>query len=340
MLEPKRPWSGSPDRRPGTSAPARRCRASAENSGRRSCARRTRVRSRRRPGEAAALAAGSGRTGRRRSSPAAGPAAAAVSGDAAEQEIEQAFARPPRRGASASGPARASDGDEHHAAPHALKPQTLYATLTPPDEPKSAGRSRASARINLNATMVNEVVTCGGSGRPGNAGHLDSTARAERDNPGLREARSILQEFGWPCRASGTASRPAAKVSVAPSSRSTMVSTSATSPPASRTASTAFSAEPPVVVTSSTITMRLPLQALAFRQTLDREAGAVLLRLLAHEERRDRMALDPGQLRDRAGERHRAHLEPADIIEPVVLQRLDRSVRPAAPRLRDRAWSA
>src|SRR4051794_22106186 len=50
----------------------------------------------------------------------------------------------------------------------------------------------------------------------------------------------------------------APKVSSAPSSRSTMVSTSTTSAPVSRTASTAFIAEPPVVVTSSTITTRLP----------------------------------------------------------------------------------
>src|SRR6266851_1825460 len=43
-----------------------------------------------------------------------------------------------------------------------------------------------------------------------------------------------------------------------------MVNTSATSPPASRTASTAFSAEPPVVVTSSTITTRLPCRLSPF----------------------------------------------------------------------------
>src|SRR5271169_572366 len=62
----------------------------------------------------------------------------------------------------------------------------------------------------------------------------------------------------------------------------------------------------------------LALQALALRQALDRKPGAVLLRLLAHEKRRDRMALDPGELRDCAGKRHRAHLEPADVIEAVV----------------------
>src|SRR5580693_4020755 len=37
----------------------------------------------------------------------------------------------------------------------------------------------------------------------------------------------------------------------------------------------------------------LALQAFALRQSLDREPRAVLLRLLAHEERRDRMTLDP-----------------------------------------------
>ena len=41
-----------------------------------------------------------------------------------------------------------------------------------------------------------------------------------------------------------------------------------------------------------------------------------------HEERRDRMTLEPGQLRDRAGQRHRAHFQSADVIELVVLQRL------------------
>jgi len=96
-----------------------------------------------------------------------------------------------------------------------------------------------------------------------------------------------------------------------------MVNTSAISPPASRTASTAFSAEPPVVVTSA-----LALQALALGQSLDREPGAMLLRFLANEERRDRMALDPGELRDRTGQRHRAHFQAPDIIEAIVLQRL------------------
>src|SRR5438876_4854900 len=43
----------------------------------------------------------------------------------------------------------------------------------------------------------------------------------------------------------------------------------------------------------------LALQALALGQSLDREPGAMLLRFLANEERRDRMALDPGELRDR-----------------------------------------
>jgi len=39
------------------------------------------------------------------------------------------------------------------------------------------------------------------------------------------------------------------------------------------------------------------------------------------------MALDPGQLRDRAGERHRAHFQSADIIEVVVFQGLERQFR-------------
>ena len=34
------------------------------------------------------------------------------------------------------------------------------------------------------------------------------------------------------------------------------------------------------------------------------------------------MALEPGQLRDGAGQRHRAHLQATDVIQLVVLQRL------------------
>ena len=34
------------------------------------------------------------------------------------------------------------------------------------------------------------------------------------------------------------------------------------------------------------------------------------------------MALDPGELRNRSGERHRAHLESANIIEAIVLERV------------------
>ena len=71
----------------------------------------------------------------------------------------------------------------------------------------------------------------------------------------------------------------------------------------------------------------LALQAFALGKALDREPGAMLLRLLADEERRDRMALDPGELRDRAGERHRAHFQSADIIEVVVLQRIEGQFR-------------
>src|SRR6266540_7293566 len=52
--------------------------------------------------------------------------------------------------------------------------------------------------------------------------------------------------------------RAAAKVSVAPSSRSTIASTSTTLPPSALTASTAWMAEPPVVVASSTTTTFLP----------------------------------------------------------------------------------
>jgi len=51
----------------------------------------------------------------------------------------------------------------------------------------------------------------------------------------------------------------------------TIVNTSTISPPASRTASTAFSAEPPVVVTSSTNHDALALQALALGQAFHRQ---------------------------------------------------------------------
>src|SRR3954454_21381640 len=59
----------------------------------------------------------------------------------------------------------------------------------------------------------------------------------------------------------------------------------------------------------------LALQGLTLGQPLHREAGAVLLRLLAHEERRDRMPLDPGKLRNRTRQRDSAHFQPADEIE-------------------------
>ncbi len=86
-------------------------------------------------------------------------------------------------------------------------------------------------------------------------------------------------------------------------------------------------AEPPVVVTSSTMTMRLPLQALALRQSFDREPSAMLLRLLAHEEGRDGIALQPGQLRDCARDRNGAHLQSADVVDVVILQRIERQLR-------------
>src|ERR1700676_4896946 len=40
-------------------------------------------------------------------------------------------------------------------------------------------------------------------------------------------------------------------------------------------------------------TTALPLQAIAFCETFDRKPGAMLLGFLAHEEGRDRMALEP-----------------------------------------------
>src|SRR5258708_39463570 len=45
----------------------------------------------------------------------------------------------------------------------------------------------------------------------------------------------------------------------------------------------------------------LSAQALALCQSFDGELRAVLFRLLADEEGRDRMTFDPGKLRDRAG---------------------------------------
>ena len=49
----------------------------------------------------------------------------------------------------------------------------------------------------------------------------------------------------------------------------------------------------------------------------------MLLRLLAHEDRRDRLSLDEAQLRDRARDRHRAHFKAADIIDVVVGKRIE-----------------
>ena len=82
------------------------------------------------------------------------------------------------------------------------------------------------------------------------------------------------------------------EVSVAPSSRSTMVKTSAISAPARarldrlqrRTARRGDVLDDHHA---------LALQALALGESLHREPGAVLLRLLADEKRGDRVALDP-----------------------------------------------
>src|SRR5262245_42270534 len=52
----------------------------------------------------------------------------------------------------------------------------------------------------------------------------------------------------------------------------------------------------------------LALQAFALGEPFHRKPRAVLLRLLAHEERCNRMALDPGELGDGAGQWDRAHL--------------------------------
>src|SRR6202521_3874412 len=56
----------------------------------------------------------------------------------------------------------------------------------------------------------------------------------------------------------------------------------------------------------------------------------MLLRLLAHEEGGQRLAALRAQRRQRAGERHRAHLEPADHVDaphPWLLQRLEQEGR-------------
>ena len=99
-----------------------------------------------------------------------------------------------------------------------------------------------------------------------------------------------------------------------------MVNTSTTSPPASRTASTAFNRRAAGRGDVLDNHDPLSLKALALGEALHRKPRAMLLRLLAHEERRDRMALDPGELRDRAGQRHRAHFQPTDEVETIFLQ--------------------
>src|ERR1700757_1396972 len=64
------------------------------------------------------------------------------------------------------------------------------------------------------------------------------------------------------------------------------------------------------------------LEGLVPGETFDGEPRAVLLRLLAHEEGRDRMPLEPGELRNRTGQRNRAHFQATDIVELIVPQRL------------------
>jgi hypothetical protein len=68
-------------------------------------------------------------------------------------------------------------------------------------------------------------------------------------------------------------------------------------------------------------------QGLARHQALDREPGAVLLRLLAHEEGLHRRARHEAQLRDRTRDRHRPHLEPAHIVDALARERIEGELR-------------
>ena len=90
----RRPWSRSPGRTPGTSEPARRCRASAENTCRRSCARKTPARNRLKPpargGDAGCWLRPNGSA---KKFACAGACRCCCFWSAAEQKIEQAFGR-------------------------------------------------------------------------------------------------------------------------------------------------------------------------------------------------------------------------------------------------------
>ena len=138
----------SPDKTPGTAPPAWHCRArSAENICRRSCARKTQVRSRRRAARAPVVAAaGSVRTDRRRNWLAAAPAAPAASARRRRNRI--GLRRKPGRAQEPASPQ--SLRQQHHAAPHAL----VHQHCTPVTSRKSSLGIRR------------QISSHGGSGHP------------------------------------------------------------------------------------------------------------------------------------------------------------------------------
>src|SRR3569623_1641820 len=69
------------------------------------------------------------------------------------------------------------------------------------------------------------------------------------------------------------------------------------------------------------------LQAFTLGEPLDREPCAEFFRILADEESGDRLALLPRELGDGAGKRYRAHLKPADVIDVLALEGIERQFR-------------
>ena len=119
------------------------------------------------------------------------------------------------------------------------------------------------------------------------------------------------------------------KILSAPSSRSTMVSTSTMLAPSSRSAGTAWIAEPPVVVTSSTTTTFSRARSRPWASlrpaSWRRDPSASCARRTPPDCRR------AGGSRSRRGrDRDRAHFQPADEIHLHAFQRIDDQLADAA----------
>ena len=117
---------------------------------------------------------------------------------------------------------------------------------------------------------------------------------------------------------------PAAlKVSAAPSSRSTTVITRSMMAPSARTASIAFMDEPPVVVTSSRMTTRLPLSVSPGARPSTSLRAPCSLACLRTKKAGERPALGLARNGHGGRQRHGAHLQPADQVDLRALQRLE-----------------